>query len=252
MIFARRAARCSDVAARTLRWSSARTPSAIVTVTGGRPRRTTLRQDHFCDRSATRWHPSVRLPRSLPVDNDRQAIDLTPDSRVARRRRFRPDFPAGSADRTTSSEPQRRSFRSLARAARSENEPQRRRGRQGWRARRSLGRVVLAPPQGRDRAVFARAIRSEIEPQRRKGRRGGACARNFFGNRVCSRHPRGRERGCDFPEKHRGTEVAEATEAGRLLEDLFPQSRARATPKIETARLRLPGESACNGDCLHL
>lgn len=102
MILARRAARCSDVAARTLRWSSARTPSAIVTVIGGRPRRATLPQDHRVDRRATPLRPNARSPRSLPVNNGRQAIDLPPVSASRGAFDFRPSFPAGSADRTTS------------------------------------------------------------------------------------------------------------------------------------------------------
>ena len=102
MILARRAARCSDVAARTLRWSSARTPSAIVTVIGGRPRRATLPQDHRVDRRATPLRPNARSPRSLPVNNGRQAIDLPPVSASQGAFDFRPSFPAGSADRTTS------------------------------------------------------------------------------------------------------------------------------------------------------
>jgi len=87
---------------RTLRWSSARTPSAIVTVIGGRPRRATLPQDHRVDRRATPLRPNARSPRSLPVNNGRQAIDLPPVSASRGAFDFRPSFPAGSADRTTS------------------------------------------------------------------------------------------------------------------------------------------------------
>lgn len=50
----------------------------------------------------TPLRPNARSPRSLPVNNGRQAIDLPPVSASRGAFDFRPSFPAGSADRTTS------------------------------------------------------------------------------------------------------------------------------------------------------
>jgi hypothetical protein len=61
-----------------------------------------LSQDHRVDRRATPLRPNARSPRSLPVNNGRQAIDLPPVSASRGAFDFRPSFPAGSADRTTS------------------------------------------------------------------------------------------------------------------------------------------------------
>ena len=61
-----------------------------------------LSQDHRVDRRATPLRPNARSPRSLLVNNGRQAIDLPPVSASRGAFDFRPSFPAGSADRTTS------------------------------------------------------------------------------------------------------------------------------------------------------